>query len=287
MMNVLFLFSDQQRPDTMGCYGQQLPVSETLDALAQDGVLFNKAFTVQPLCGPARATLQLGQYGSQSGIFKNGVPINPGSATLAGTVRGESGTYETAYIGKWHLASTGNEADESFYGSKGVPPELRGGYDDYWVASDLLELTSHSYDGHMWDKDGNLLENKDGIYRADFVANFAIDFLQKRNTEKPFFCFVSFLEPHHQNDNKRYEGPHGSKEMFADYIPPTDLVGPRDENWPKGDWEENYCDYLGIYCFNHFVYGIPFAIYFNFFCMFDAKDAAGLSIKMSEELSKN
>ena len=249
MVNILFLFSDQQRPDTMGCYGQDLKITETLDALAEDGVLFTKAFTVQPLCGPARAALQLGQYGTQSGIFKNGIAIDPDRITMADVVRGNEGLFQTAYIGKWHLASSGSDTDETYYIDKGVPPELRGGYVDYWAASDLLEITSHSYDGHMWDSDGNLLENSEGVYRADFVANYAIDFLQNRDKKRPFFCFVSFLEPHHQNDNKRYEGPHGSKEMFADFKVPEDLIGPGSEDWPKGDWRENYPDYLGFSVF--------------------------------------
>lgn len=51
--NIVFYFSDQQRWDTLGCYGQPLPVSPNLDRLAESGVLFENAFTCQPVCGPA------------------------------------------------------------------------------------------------------------------------------------------------------------------------------------------------------------------------------------------
>ena len=50
--NIVFYFSDQQRWDTLGCYGQSLPVSPNLDQLAQEGTLFENAFTCQPVCGP-------------------------------------------------------------------------------------------------------------------------------------------------------------------------------------------------------------------------------------------
>ncbi|MDE7014794.1 MAG: sulfatase-like hydrolase/transferase, partial [Kineothrix sp.] len=60
--NILFYFTDQQRADTLGCYGQKLPISPVLDGLAQKGVLFEQAFTAQPVCGPCRALFQTGKY---------------------------------------------------------------------------------------------------------------------------------------------------------------------------------------------------------------------------------
>jgi uncharacterized sulfatase len=118
-----------------------------------------------------------------------------------------------------------------------VPPERRGGYDDFWIASDVLEFTSHSYDGGMFDGDGNFREFTG--YRADSQTDFVLEYLETRTQEKPFFLFLSYIEPHHQNDHNCYEGPHGSKEQFADYVPPQDLVD------KGGDWRENYPDYLG------------------------------------------
>ena len=59
--NIVFLFSDQQRWDTCGCYGQPLPVTPNLDRMAAEGVRFEHAFTCQPVCGPARAALQTGR----------------------------------------------------------------------------------------------------------------------------------------------------------------------------------------------------------------------------------
>ena len=60
--NIVFYFTDQQRFDTCGIYGQRLPVTPRLDAFAARSVCFEQAITCQPVCGPARAALQTGRW---------------------------------------------------------------------------------------------------------------------------------------------------------------------------------------------------------------------------------
>ena len=69
--NVIVFFTDQQRWDTCGCYGQPLPVTPNLDRMAAEGVRFEYAFTCQPVCGPARACLQTGRYATDVGVPTN------------------------------------------------------------------------------------------------------------------------------------------------------------------------------------------------------------------------
>ena len=226
--NLLFYFTDQQRWDTCGCYGQKLDVSPRLDELCEQGVRFENAFTCQPVCGPARAALQSGLYPTQTGCSVNGIALPQGIPTLAGAFH-DAG-YLTAYVGKWHLAGT--------YQTRPIPPERRGGWRDWWVASDVLEFTSDGYGGHLFNADGSKYEFHK--YRAEGVTDAAVEFLRSdRDREKPFFLFLSHIEPHHQNNHKRYEGPAGSREKFADYEAPGDLAG------TAGNWRENYPDYLG------------------------------------------
>jgi len=230
--NIIFFFTDQQRWDTAGCYGQKLNVTPNLDKMAEKGVLFQNAFTCQPVCGPARACIQTGKYATQTGCYRNDIALPLNAKTIAHYFS-EAG-YEVGYIGKWHLASTGKEFD---FKTKPVPPERRGGYKDFWLAADVLEFTSHGYDGYMYDGRMNKVEFKG--YRADCITDFVLDYLKTRDGQKPFFLFISYLEPHHQNDRNRFEGPIGSKERFKDFEVPGDLVG------TEGDWRENYPDYLG------------------------------------------
>lgn len=243
--NIIFFFSDQQRWDTAGCYGQKLPVTPNLDRMAAEGVLFENAFTMQPVCGPARACLQTGLSATQTGCYRNGIAL-PNVKTLADHFH-EAG-YQTAYVGKWHLASTDDpqymhpnadalQRQPADYHTLPVPPERRGGYQDYWMAADVLEFTSHGYDGYVYNADMEKVEFKG--YRADRITDFALDFLDHARRDCPFFLFLSHIEPHHQNDRNRYEGPAGSQKRFADFDTPPDLAG------TGGDWRENYPDYLG------------------------------------------
>lgn len=231
--NIVFFFSDQQRWDTLGCNGQPLDITPCLDQFAsQDATNFSNCFTPQPVCGPARAMLQTGLYPTQTGCYRNAIPLPLDQKTLATSMR-DAG-YNVAYVGKWHLASG---EDGPHYETEPVPLERRGGYSGYWRAADVLEFTSHGYGGYIYDESGNKLEFNG--YRTDFITDQAIHFIENYDSDKPFFLFLSHIEPHHQNDRGNYEGPDGSKERFADFIPPMDLPA------GCGDWEEFFPDYLG------------------------------------------
>jgi uncharacterized sulfatase len=234
--NIIFLFSDQQRWDTCGCYGQPLNITPNLDRMSKEGVRFENAFTCQPVCGPARACIQTGKYATEVGCHKNHRMLPLGEKTIAHYLA--SCGYATAYIGKWHLASCGPQDGADDFQTKAVPRERRGGY-DYWLASDVLEFTSHSYDGHMFDGEGNKREFPAGRYRVDAQTDWVLEYLSRRGKHKPFFLFVSYIEPHHQNDHGHYEGPVGSKEKFRDFVVPGDLES------TDGDWRQEYPDYLG------------------------------------------
>ena len=243
--NVIFFFSDQQRWDTVGTYGQELDVTPNLDRMAEEGVKFEYAFTPQPVCGPARSVLQTGKYATETGCYRNNIALPQDEKTIAHWFS-EAG-YEVGYIGKWHLASTGGHSNEDIgprvdHQTEPIPLEWRGGWKDHWLASDILEFTSHSYDGHMFNGEMERVEFPEDRYRVDCVTDYALNYLRDREGERePLFLFLSYIEPHHQNDHDRYEGPRGSEERFGDFPVPGDLR----ETEEEGDWPENYPDYLG------------------------------------------
>ena len=69
--NIIFFFSDQQRADTIGAYGQKLNITPNLDRLAEEGVVFEQAYSAQPVCGPCRALFQTGRYPTEINCFRN------------------------------------------------------------------------------------------------------------------------------------------------------------------------------------------------------------------------
>src|SRR3954470_22035307 len=108
--NIVFIFSDQQRWDTVGCYGQQLPLTPHLDRMAAEGVRFANAFTTQPVCGPTRAVLQTGRYATETGCWRNGIALGLDEPTIAKRLSAVG--YEVGYIGKWHLGSGSRKPGE-------------------------------------------------------------------------------------------------------------------------------------------------------------------------------
>lgn len=235
--NIIFYFTDQQRADTCGCFGQPLAVTPNLDRLAEEGVKFDHAFSPQPVCGPCRAIFQTGRYATETGCFRNSIMLPSGVKTLANYL--EEAGYETAYVGKWHLASQGELEKPPVidHSVTAVPLELRGGYTGFWRAADILEFTSHGYDGYVFDEHNRKINFKG--YRADCITDMALDFFKERDKEKPFFMTISHIEPHHQNDRGHYEGPKGSDQKYKDYVLPADLAA------LQGDCREEYPDYLG------------------------------------------
>ena len=83
--NILFMFTDQQRHDTIDCYGQAIfpGLTPNLDRMAADGVRFHHCFTCQPVCGPARAALQTGKYATQTTCFSNNIALPRREKTMA------------------------------------------------------------------------------------------------------------------------------------------------------------------------------------------------------------
>ena len=224
--NVVVLFTDQQRWDTCGCYGSPMDLTPHLDAMAAGGTRFARAFTCQPVCAPARASLQTGKYATATGVWKNGLPLTRQQTTLAHYFK-DAG-YRVGYVGKWHLSGV----DE-----KPVPVEHRGGYVDLWQAADVLEFTSKPYGGHWFDADGRQVDFEG--YRVDALADTAMGFIRQSKAE-PFYLMLSWLEPHHQNDMNRFVAPDGYAARYADCHVPADL-----RNLP-GNWMSQLPDYYGI-----------------------------------------
>ena len=204
--NVIVFFTDQQRWDTVGVHGNRSGLTPTFDRVAAYATHVAQSFTVQPVCGPSRACMHTGTYATQSGCYRNGVPLPEDAATLARSF-GAAG-YHTGYIGKWHLAS-----------GDPVPLDGRGGYES-WLAADMLEFTSDAYHTVVFDEEQR--PRKLPGYRVDALTDAAIRFIDEHQHE-PFFLFLSFLEPHHQNHVDAYPSPEGSLDTYQDAWTPPDL----------------------------------------------------------------
>lgn len=208
--NVIVFFTDQQRWDSVGLHGNPLNLTPNFDRLASRGTFAANSITCQPVCGPARSCLQTGQYATTTGVVRNGIPLKEDAVTLAKCFN-EAG-YDTGYIGKWHLAGSG-------YDDSPVPEEKRAGYKS-WLGADVLEMSSRPYDTVLWDTEGKKVKLPG--YRVDAMTDAAIRYVDKHK-DNPFFLFISYLEPHHQNNTDSYPAPDGYTQPYVDGYTPPDL----------------------------------------------------------------
>ena len=123
-----------------------------------------------------------------------------------------SAGYDTGYIGKWHLHERGTTGP--------VPAADRFGY-QYWLASNVLEFTSDAYSTVLYDNDEQPVRLPG--YRVDAVTDATIRYVDAHQ-DRPFFLFVSYIEPHHQNHLDDYPPPDGYRETYTGGWVPPDLA---------------------------------------------------------------
>jgi arylsulfatase A-like enzyme len=225
--NIVVIISDQFRGDMIGAAGQYPSgLTPNLDRMAQRGTMFRQAVCSQPVCAPARGSLFTGQYPERHHVWKNAEHIATDAKTLATACR-DAG-YSANYIGKWHLGPGGPNS------SGAVAPEYRGGFLNLWEAANALELTSHPYEGDMFDGDGKPIHFS-GIYRTDFMTQRAQRFL--KDVKDPFLLVLSYLEVHHQNDIDAFVPPKEYANKYRNPLIPQDL-----RPYP-GSWTQQFGDY--------------------------------------------
>ncbi len=179
--NIVFVFADQWRVQSMGYAGNPDVKTPNLDKLASEGVNFMNAISTNPVCTPYRAILLTGQYPLKTGMFMNDVSLYPVSKSFAKLFKQEG--YNTAYIGKWHLDGNGRSAF--------IPKERRQGF-DYWK---VLEC-SHEYNNSQYWGNDDKLHKWEG-YDAEAQTKDAIAYIEEQaKSEKPFCLMLSWGPPH-------------------------------------------------------------------------------------------
>ncbi|HOZ46490.1 MAG TPA: sulfatase-like hydrolase/transferase [Candidatus Hydrogenedentes bacterium] len=197
-LNLLFLFTDEQRADTMAAYGNAKIFTPNLNRLANDSVVFEKCYVTQPVCTPSRSSIMTGLYPHTNRCIKNNVPLSESTPCLPELVDG----YQTGYFGKWHLG------DEVF---------CQHGFDHWTSIED--NYIAHYREGrdrnarssyHHWlVNQGYKPDGSNGVFSRNaaarlpeehgkpaFLAHEVANWLESLEADKPFAAYVNFLEPH-------------------------------------------------------------------------------------------
>jgi arylsulfatase A-like enzyme len=193
--NLILFLPDQQRADTIACYGGVKVHAPSLNKLASESVIFERTYVTHPVCTPSRSSLMTGTWPHINGCTRNSVPLDRRFRVFPELM--EDKDYRTAYIGKWHLGeegpagrgfqqwiSTDDHGDyTNFLASKGITPDKPNGRFSELAISNLpLELS-----------------------RPKFLEKRACEFIEKHQRD-PFILVVGFVEPH-----SPYNGPLNSE----------------------------------------------------------------------------
>lgn len=216
--NLLFVFSDQQSYDMLGCAGNPQIKTPNLDALAAQGIRFDHAVSNCPVCTPYRSMLLSGRHPLYNNCFDNDRRLlnEEEIGKGIGHVLRDEG-YKMGYVGKWHL-----------YGGERNRPIPEGpdrhGFDDLFLSNNC-HVNYHPDHCFYWTEDGEkVMFNQ---WETEGQAEQALEFLDTVNPDNPFCLFVSWHAPHNHDggDSDGYQGFDAPEEFKRLYN--EDEISPR------------------------------------------------------------
>tara|TARA_R110002096_G_scaffold104771_15_gene230753 strand:+ start:7230 stop:8870 length:1641 start_codon:yes stop_codon:yes gene_type:complete len=172
--NIVFIFSDDHATQAISAYGGRLAEvvpTPNLDRIAEEGMRFTRCMVTNSICGPSRATILTGKYSHKNGFFMNEATRFDGSQQTFPKLLQKAG-YETAIIGKWHLASDPTGFDHW---------EILPGQGSYYNPDFLTEKGKHRETG----------------YCSEILTEKAKRWLsEQRDSQKPFMLMLQHKAPH-------------------------------------------------------------------------------------------
>ena len=236
---ILFITTDQQRYDALGCNGGTIARTPVADGLAAEGIRFERAIPQSVVCMPSRSTMLTGQHVATHGVWMNGVPLPIDAPSIAADLWHAG--YRTALIGKPHFEpflDPFGRFTENRLGLNGEYTEYRPGPDGTPVPHrgfEHMELATHGGMGPLHYAQWLAAEHpgaaggfypvldftmqvnamgggetgapqvkanpiERGWYHTDWVADRAIAWLETLDPDADWFCWISFPDPHHPWD---------------------------------------------------------------------------------------
>jgi len=171
--NIIFIFSDDHAYQAIGAYGNKLVNTPNIDRIANEGALFENFMVTNSICGPSRANLLTGKYSHKNGYLANEGKFDINQTLFSRLMK--QGDYQTAWIGKWHLGSLPGDAFDDW---KILPGQ------GYYYNPDFIDSRNDTtrYEGYV----------------TDIITEFATDWMDNRDKEKPFFLVVGEKATHRE-----------------------------------------------------------------------------------------
>lgn len=173
--NVLVVYTDDQRFDSLSIAGNPYIETPHLDRIAREGALFERAYVTTSRCCPARASFLTGKYATAHGVWNNHPEHDFLDAHLTVADHLDEAGYLTAWLGKWHLPNPGAEPVRGF---------------DRWVS---YEGPGSHFD-QAFNVDGETVPSAG--FQADRLTDYALEFLGRDRGGAPFFLVLALKNPH-------------------------------------------------------------------------------------------
>jgi arylsulfatase A-like enzyme len=189
--NLILFLPDQQRADTLACYGGLKVHAPNLNKLASESVVFERAYVTHPVCTPSRSSLITGTWPHINGCTHNSVPLDRRFRVFPELLADSD--YRAAYMGKWHLGEEG-PAGRGF--NQWISTEDHGDYTSFLISKGI---TPDKPNGRFSELAISNLPL--ALSRPKFLEKHACEFIEKHQRD-PFILVVGFVEPH-----SPYNGP--------------------------------------------------------------------------------
>ena len=170
--NIVFIFSDDHAYQAISCYESKVNMTPNIDRLSQEGMRFDRCLVPNSICGPSRATVLTGKNSHINGFYNNTNSRFDGAQVTFPKLLQKAG-YQTAMIGKWHLVSNPT------------------GF-DYW---EILPGQGQYYNPPML-RNGERIKHEG--YVTDIITERTLDWLKKRDPNKPFLVMCHHKAPHRE-----------------------------------------------------------------------------------------
>ncbi|MCB0835312.1 MAG: sulfatase [Bacteroidetes bacterium] len=192
--NILFILGDDHTSQAWGLYGSvldSLVQNHHIRRLAEEGTLLNNVFCTNSICVPSRATILTGQYSHLNGVYTLSEGLDPEKDHVAKIL--QQGGYETAIIGKWHL----KEKPSGFDYYNVLPGQGR-------YHNPILKTAENWEEGKEYKG-----------FSADVIGDLAVEWLENRKNDQPFFLMCHFKATH-----EPFDYPERYKELYSDVLVP-------------------------------------------------------------------
>ncbi len=236
--NILFLMTDQHRPDALGCYGSPYARTPALDALAASGMSFRRTYCQHPLCSPSRNAIIFGRYAHSTGIWDNNIASSRELISFPQHLRANG--YKTACIGKLHIDGRSDLDWDVLWPT--VPCwKIATNPDEKYRVSNEPMLAYSVRGGQPFGRPSPFARQ---VHIEWMIKERTIQFM-KENRGKPWFLQCSFEKPHPPfQPPQEYWNMFKRSDMRVPRYPPDDLddIAPGRRQFHKAFKRENVSD---------------------------------------------